>query len=253
MSVAIQTNCWRRDWRLVLSADRLRQLVECNAYPFAERTVLINELASYAGAFRLADAAIASGLLTSRVVVEQHAAAAIAEAGLSNDDLADARGYSIAELVGLHTTRCEYLLYFMSDCLPMTTRNWIPSALRLMESDPRIKVANLLWNGNTDEARAESLEETEEFFIGPGFSDQCFLVRVADFRGHVYSHEHPASARYPDYVQAGFERRVDSWMRHNRYLRATYKHASYRHLNLPPTLGQRIKRRLRHTMSLGRR
>lgn len=250
MSVALQTNCWRRDWRLVLGAGRLQQLVERNSFPFEERTVLINELADYTGAFRLADAAIRSGLLTSRVVVEQHAAAAMAEAGLSTADLGEARGYSIAELVGLHLTRCEYLLYFMSDCLPMTTHDWIPAALRLMASDRRIRVANLLWNENAQEARAESLWETEDFFVGPGFSDQCFLVRVEDFRGPIYGHTHPASARYPAYVQAGFERRVDSWMQQHGYLRATYKHASYRHQNLPPPLGQRITTRLRRTLGL---
>ncbi len=247
MRVAIQTNCWRRDWRLVLGADRLRQLVERNAYPFEERTVLINELADYTSALRLADAAVESGLLTSRVVVEGYAEKAMAEMGVTREDLGGAYGYSIAELVGLHITGCEYLLYFMSDCMPTATHAWIPAALQLMESDPRIKVANLLWNGNTDEARAEAHWETEDFFVGSGFSDQCFLVRVDDFRGPILGHQHPASARYPQYGQQGFERRVDSWMRRHGYLRATYKHASYRHLNLPPTFGTRVMRRLRRS------
>jgi hypothetical protein len=140
------------------------------------------------------------------------------------------------------------VLYFMSDCLPETVSDWIPKALALLESSPQVRVANLLWEGKTAEARAEAEYETDNFFIGYGFSDQCYLVRTSDFRAPIYGHWHPSSARYPTYVHDGFERRVDSWMRNEGYLRATYRHASYQHRNLPPTFSQRLKRRVRRML-----
>lgn len=245
VTVALQTNCWHRDWRMALRGPRLAQLTERSVFRFAERTLLINALSNYDGALQLAGKAIDSGVLTQAVVVEQHADAALAAVGLSRADLAGSYGYSIAELVGLHLTRCDYVLYFMSDCLPETITDWIPGALALMQAEPRIKVSNLLWNGNADEARAEADWETEDFFVGSGFSDQCYLVQAEEFRAPIYGFSHPGSERYPDYVQQGFERRIDSWMRQHGYLRATFKHASYRHANLPRPLGSRVAGRLR--------
>ena len=69
-------------------------------------------------------------------------------------------------------------------------------------------------------------------------------MRTSDFRAPIYGRWHPSSARYPTYGLDGFERRVDSWMRSEGYLRATYRHASYQHRNLPPTFSQRLTRRL---------
>lgn len=254
VTIALQTNCWHRDWRTALRGPRLTQLAERSTFPFTERTLLINALHRYDGALQLAGKAIEGGRLTQSIIVEQHADAALASFGLSRADLAFSYGYSIAELVGLHLTRCDYVLYFMSDCLPETVSDWIPKALALMRAEPRIKVANLLWNGNADEARGEADWETDDFFIGSGFSDQCYLVRVADFREPIYGLDHPASDRYPDYAPDGFERRVDSWMRQHGYLRATFKHASYRHTNLPRPFRSRVEGRIRAvTRALSRR
>lgn len=244
-SVALQTNCWHRDWRKALTSRRLHALVERCNYPFAERTLLINRLPRYDRALVLADGLIGQGVLTDAVIVEQHADAALATLGVSRDELGGSYGYSIAEMVGLATTRCDYVLYFMSDCMPDMVSDWIPKALDLLQSSPGIAVANLLWDGKTAEARAEAERETPDFFIGYGFSDQCYLVRTREFRAPIYGHWHPASERYPVYAPAAFERRVDSWMRTEGRLRATYKHASYSHNNLPPTLSQRVARRVR--------
>jgi hypothetical protein len=247
-TVALQTNCWHRDWRRALTGRRLYDLVERCNYPFAERTLLINRLPRYDEALRLAGRLVDEGVLTGALVVEDHADAALRQLGTSRAELAGGYGYSIAEMVGLATTRCDYVLYFMSDCLPETLSDWIPKALTLLESSPQVRVANLLWDGKTAEARAEAEFETEDFFIGYGFSDQCYLVRTSDFRAPIYGHWHPSSARYPTYVHDGFERRVDSWMRNEGYLRATYRHASYQHRNLLPTFSQRLKRRVRRML-----
>jgi hypothetical protein len=106
-------------------------------------------------------------------------------------------------------------------------------------------VANLTWDHKYDEARDESSEETGDFHIGFGFSDQCWLVRTEDFRAPIYNHSYPVSARYPDYGGELFEKRVDSWMRTTGALRGTYKEGSYVHQRQPaPTRWERWRRRL---------
>jgi len=242
MNVALQTNCWERDWRRILKTDRLATLAARHDGTFATKTLLINRLDHYTEPARLAQRAIERGWLTDFVIVEEHADATLEFFELSREILGRAYNYSIAELVGLYLCRTEFLLYYMGDCIPERSSPWLGKALALFASDPRIKVANLTWDGKYAEARSEAASDTEDFYIGSGFSDQCCLVRTADLRQPHYWHTHLASARFPLYAGESFETRVDAWMQCHGYLRATYKHASYLHQNVPPPIPQRLTR-----------
>jgi hypothetical protein len=234
MTVTLQTNCWERDWREVLATDRLRIMGERNDFPFARKTLLINSKDHLSQIIPLARSAVGKGWITDFTVVEEHADDALRFFGLTRAELGRAYGYSISEWVGIYLCDSDYLLYYMGDCLPARRQAWIPAALGVFAARPEVRVANLLWNGKTDEARAESSDQTEDFFLGCGFSDQCYLVRAADFRQRIYGYSHPASARYPAYAGESFEKRIDSWMHCHSFLRATYKHASYEHRHVPP-------------------
>jgi hypothetical protein len=73
----------------------------------------------------------------------------------------------------------------------------------------------------------------DNFYIGYGFPDQCYLVRTNDFRQQIYSYTHPASERYPKYGEELFEKRVDSFMRTKERYRLTSIKANYIHSNFP--------------------
>ncbi|HEY2981086.1 MAG TPA: hypothetical protein VGJ22_07895, partial [Anaerolineales bacterium] len=125
---------------------------------------------------------------------------------------------------------------------PEQADGWIAAALDRFGKEPRVKVANLTWNGRYDEAKSESFSEDEDFYVGYGFSDQMYLVRTADFQSPpIYHEQHELSARYPVYGGELFEKRIDSWMRNNQFVRLTYKHASYEHRNFPVS---RVRRKL---------
>ena len=245
MTVTLQTLCWERDWKRTLTTGRLQTLSEYNLFPFDRKTLLINKLGSYSRVSSLARAAIEKGWISDFIIVEEYADAALRFFDLTRDDLGKGYVYSIAELVGIYICNSDFLLFYMADCMPVERCDWIPAAMNMLAIDERIKVANLLWNGNYEGAKQESLMETEAFFIGQGFSDQCYLIRPGDFRKPIYGYQHPASERYPEYGGDTFEKRVDSWMRCHGYLRATYKHASYLHRNLPPPVTQQIRQKIK--------
>ena len=242
-SVTLETKCWERDWRLLLTTDRLSVLAERNCFDFAERTLMINNVADRARVCRHAQRAVDRGVITSYIVVEEHAAAALDFFRLTREDFTTGYHYSIAELVSLYLCRTDYLLHYAGDCLPVASRSWIPAALQYLASRDDLRVANLTWDSRYDEAERESSFQTEDFYVGYGFSDQCYLVRTSDFRAPIYGDVHPASARYPDYGGELFEKRVDAWMRHHRYLRATFKHAAYAHLGPPTSWRSRVSQR----------
>jgi hypothetical protein len=241
MTVTFQTNCWQRDWRRMLETDRLQRMVEYNQYPFARKTLLINELEDYRAATLLAERAIERGWLTDYVIVEEHTNAALEFFELSRATLGRGYKYSIAELVGIYLCQSEFLLYFMGDCLPERSCPWIPPAMAMLERSPSVKVVNLTWDAKYAEAKKEALTETDEYYVGFGFSDQCYFIRTADFRAPIYNRTHQASARFPLYAGESFEKRVDSWMHCHGFQRATYKHGAYLHRNIPPPAGIRIK------------
>jgi hypothetical protein len=141
--------------------------------------------------------------------------------------------YSNHELASIYLCSTDYLLFFTSDTTLHEKVSWIDAVLTEFEKNSNYKVANLVWNRKFEEAKSESSSEIKDFFVGFGFSDQCFFVRTDDFKAQIYNEAHPASARYPGYGGETFEKRVDSWMRNHNYLRLTYKHGSYIHEDFP--------------------
>ncbi|MNQ95125.1 hypothetical protein D3C85_1106690 [compost metagenome] len=174
---------------------------------------------------------VLDGILTSYVVVDQYAQEALDFFAIVKDSFNGGYYYSISELVAIYLCKTDYLLHFSSDSILASPFNWVEPAIKNMEDDPRIKVANPTWNWSYEYAKQESEEENDHFYLGYGFSDQCYLIRTKDFRAPIYNEKHPASQRYPAYGGELFEKRVDSWMRNHHYLRSTYKHGSYIHRN----------------------
>lgn len=246
-TVTLETKCWEQDWRRILDGERLRLLAERNTYPFSEKILMINNVKNISVVTKFAERAVQQGWLTKYINVEEHAGEVLDFFSISRESLGAGYPYSIAELVGLFLCRSDFLLHYAGDCIAATTCDWVPKAVQLMSLDPRVKVCSLDWDENHREARGGAAEETDNFHLGTGFSDQCYLVRVADFRQRIYNETHPASARYPKYGGELFEKRVDSWMQNHGHLRATYKRGHYIHKNWPLPPLARLHRKLRKT------
>ena len=246
-TIALETKCWEHDWRHILESEWLRQLAERNSHPFSDKILMINNVRNYSVVSKHAERAIQKGWLTKYIIVEEHAAAALDFYSISRESLGVGYRYSIAELVGLFLCRSDFLLHYAGDCIPATASDWISCAVQLMSQDSRVKVCNLDWDENHREASGGAAGETDDFHLGAGFSDQCYLVRTEEFRQCIYNETHPASARYPKYGGELFEKRVDSWMQNHGHLRATYKHGHYIHKNWPLPPLARLHRKLRKT------
>jgi hypothetical protein len=244
-TVILETKCWEHDWRRILEGEWLRLLPERNNYPFSEKILMINNVKNHSVVCKHAEHAIQQGWISRYVIVEEHAAEALDFFSISRESLGIGYPYSIAELVGIFLCRSDFLLHFAGDCIPATTCDWVSRAVHLMLQNPRVKVCNLDWDEKHVEAKNGSMDGAEGFYIGNGFSDQCYLVRSKEFRQRIYNESHPASARYPRYGGELFEKRIDSWMRNHRHLRATFKHAHYVHKNWPLPPHARLHRRLR--------
>lgn len=232
-SVTFETKCYEKDWEILLKTGRLEAMIARNHYAFAERILYINNVADPDKVRRYAERLKDRGVITEHVLVEEFADEALAFFGLDRDSFKGGYYYSIQELVGIYRCRTDYLLHFSGDSMLDGTFPWLEKSIDRLQNDQRIKVVNCIWNRKENEVEQESVEQDDNFWVGSGFSDQCYLVRVADFRGCIYGETHPDSQRYPVYGGELFEKRVDAWMRTNGYLRCTYKHGSYLSRNFP--------------------
>jgi hypothetical protein len=229
--VTFETKCYEKDWEYLLKTDRLKSMIERNRYNFEEKKLFINNVKNVNRVCYYADKFVKSGILSSYVVVDEYADEALKFFNINRASFKGGYYYSISELVAIYLCRTEYLLHFSSDSILETSLRWIDQAILKMNNNPNIKVANPIWNKKYREAKVESLSEDENFFLGHGFSDQCYLIKTVDFRSSIYNQVNPASKRYPEYGGELFEKRVDSWMRNHHYYRITYKHGSYIHKN----------------------
>ena len=232
-SITFATNCWERDWDILLKTEFLKNKISRNAYDFTKKTLLINNVDNRKKVEEYSRNMVDKGVITDYFFVEDYIDEALKSFQLSKDALGKGYYYSNHELVGIYLCDTDYLLYFTGDTWLDKKNDWIEPALIELEKNENFKVANPVWNRKDDEAKKESTSEIENFYVGFGFSDQCFLVRTKDFKAPIYNESNPLSERYPKYGGETFEKRVDSWMRNHNFLRLTFKNGYYVHEDFP--------------------
>lgn len=232
-SVTFSTSCWEQDWDILLKSRFLENKITRNGYDFTKKVLIINNVKNRGEVKGYAEKALSSGVITDYFFVEDYIDKALSFFQLSKEALGKAYYYSNHELVSVYLCQTDYLLFYTGDTYLEKTTPWVAPALAELEGNSDYKVANLVWNNRYEEAKRESQSEIGDFYVGFGFSDQCFLVRKKDFRAPIYTENHPASERYPEYGGETFEKRVDSWMRNHNYLRLTFRKGSYVHSDFP--------------------
>lgn len=233
-TVTFETNCYEGDWEILLKTNRLKNMIRRNNFEFSERILYINNVSNIEKVKYYAEILKSYDVISDYFVVEDFADEAMNHFNLDRQQLSTGYYYSIQMLVAIYRCKSDYLLHFTGDSILDGSFNWIEKGINKIESDQRIKVANCLWNHDVKLAEEDSLEQDNDFWIGYGFSDQCYLIKASEFNKPIYSETNNSSERhFPTYVSEQFEKKVDSWMRNHGYLRATFKHGSYIHKSFP--------------------
>ena len=233
MSVTFETKVWENDWKLIMNTSRLRETINLCHYNFDKKVLYINNVNNRSLVENTANTMIENGIIDKFITVDEFSELALEYFNLNKNILGKGYYYSIAELVSIYLTETKYLLHFSSDTTLAheVAHNWLASGIEVLNTNTNVKVFNLAWNHDYNAAKTESEYEDSECYYGYGFSDQMYLIRTADFKQRIYEYYDKASERYPRHGGESFEKKVDSWMRQNHFLRATFKHSSYIHHN----------------------
>lgn len=226
--MTFETKVWENDWRYILSGNYLDQMItRCN-YPFKEKILIINNVNDKREVIQHTDQKVKEGIIDTYYFADDYADRVLSFFEIDRDSFKTGYYYSISELVGIYLCKTEYLLHFSGDSfMQQSNTGWIDNAIEIFRKRNDIVVANPAWNSKYTEAKKESSSEIEGFFLGYGFSDQCYLIRMDVFKNRIYNEVNPVSARYPKYGGELFEKRVDSYMRNHNLLRMTSKEVSY--------------------------
>lgn len=232
MTVTFETKVYQNDWEILLTGNYLSRLIKNCKYPFNKKILFINNVSDLNRVKKSADRKVNDGTIDCYYVVEDFSTAALDFFDIDKQSFEGGYPYSIAELVSIYLCETEYLMHFSSDSfMPDDAAPWIQEALDVFDERRDVIVANPTWNFAFHEAKNESFETLSQFYLGYGFSDQCYLIRTNIFKDKIYNQTHSKSERYPSYGGELFEKRVDSFMRHHHYYRITSKHVSYVHKN----------------------
>lgn len=233
--VTFETQCYENDYEYILKGDRLATTItNCN-YKFDRRIVIINKVFNKKKVTVLAEKKKAEGIIDEFYFSDDYIDRALRFFKIQLDSFKGGLNYSRAQFVGMYLCQTPYLLHFTTDTqiAKTNTSTWIQEAIQLMEEDKKYVCANPCWNNMYDGAKEESFTEIKDWYIGYGFSDNCYLVPTQIFKQPIYGEYNPASDRYPAYAGECFEKRVDSYMRNHHRLRLTNKHISFTTKNYP--------------------
>lgn len=225
--VTFVTSCWENDWERILSSPDYLKVgqIENHGFPFWERVLIINNVKDPEALRLKAEEKVEEGVLSRFFFASD----VLEKFGLKRSDFTEWQYYNaLGPLNAIDTCITPYLLYQTGDVYLEKRVRWIDKAIKLMEKNPRIKVANLTWNQKYKEARRESYRSSLYFYHSlSGFSDQMFFVRTEDFQGPIYGEIREDGAHFPR--GDVWEKRTFSYMKNRGWERITFRGGSYIH------------------------
>ena len=229
--VTFATSVYEKDWRNVLQTGRIEEMISACNYQFDAKLLVVNNIEPEPELLNVCQKLQLTGVLDIVLFSNTCCTQILNYFEISNQNLHPGYNYLIQNLTALYFCPSEYLLWFTCDSIIENNHDWILSSIDAMNNDDKFVVANPNWNTDHRAVQKESSSRTDSFFIGYGFSDQCCLLPVNQYRQPIYHFDHPDSERYPLYAGFSFERRIDSWMRSQGKLRLTHAKAVYNHTN----------------------
>ena len=239
-SVTYNTTCWEKDWEAMLTTEYIQRNIEFNDYPFAKKVLWINNVEDYSKVSNAAQKLIEEGVLTHFYKVDDVIEDAMRHFHLSRADNSLGRGfpYSVGPLCGIYMCDTDWFLHYTGDAtLTEKATRWIPKTMAYMARNENYKTGNLMWARGRSKISWGTLDreshfQDDDWAVGYGFSDQCFLAETQMLKTLDYNMQHKLSdKRFSKQRKPGtsFEKRIEAWKLNNNFHRVTYKQNFYVH------------------------
>lgn len=249
-------NCFERNIDDVTSPGFLTRAVAQHQFPFAIRTLLVNNVDDERRAARLAQRCVERGEIDRFLLVSRLRARGLRVTNLRERDFGRYLHWSDCCVAALVADGPDFLCYVDVDLTLLEPHNWIAKSMDVMSGDPRVAVGNPVWvsAGGETSALVEADEVGPGYVLGYGFADQVFLVRRSTFARPLRRRwlplwlDCPATFRWV-YTPGGafFEQFADCYMRRKSLLRVTVLGARFEPVPMSnysvQSLSERVSRR----------
>jgi hypothetical protein len=230
-------NCFERNIDSVLAPGFLTRAITQHRYPFALRTLMINNVNDRGRASVMAEKAVRRGEVDRYLFVDNLLDRGLRVTNLKRKDFGRYLHWSDCCLAALVADGPDHLCYVDVDFELKEPGDWVTPALAVMTADSRVKVGNPNWvmaDGRTTVAQ-EADAVGEGHYIGYGFTDQVFLIRRSDFACPLRTRVVPLWVQCPATLrwtgsQGGlfFEQIMDGHMRRSHAMRVTILATEFR-------------------------
>ena len=229
-SVDCYIDCWEGSYRDLLVPGVLGQRYAAHEYPFARRVLTINNVDDQRDIVARADAAVARGECDAYVLVADELPMALERCGLCMADIAPVKHFVDFHLVTVATASADYVLHNAGDVVLERPFNWVSDAVERLARNRRYLIAAPNFLSHPGLVERESLRFDAPYWVGYGFTDQCFLGATRRLAAPIYREWNLISNRYPmAHLGRIFEARVDAYMRNHKLLRITDARLGYIH------------------------
>ncbi len=230
VSVDCYIDCWEGSYRDLLVPSVLGQRYAAHHHPFARRVLTINNVDDPRDVVARADAAVARDECDAYVFVADALPMALERCGLRMADILPVRHFVDFHLVTVATATAEYVLHNAGDVELAQPFDWVSDAVTRLEQQQRYLVAAPNFLSHPGLIERESLRFDAPYWVGYGFTDQCFLGATQRLAAPIYREWNLVSNRYPmAHIGRIFEARIDAYMRNHKLLRITDSRIGYVH------------------------
>lgn len=211
-----------------MSSRHLASAIGNLDFDFEHRVVIVNRVRNRSHVESLARDLVKKRVIDEVVFAEDYSQEII-ESFAIDLKLMGNFDYSRCQLVGIRNAETDYIVHFTGDSMPVRCENfdWITSGVSKIEADSRFITVTASWTATDEDLRMGAVYIDDDWMGEYGFSDNCYLIPVRQFRSQIYSETNIASRRFPPH--AGFEKQVDAYMRNNDLLRIVSRRARYIH------------------------
>lgn len=196
-TVVFCTKTWREDYDKFLSGAFERKLSSV-PYDFDQTFLFLNNGIPTVAYDDLAHSA------NQTIEVADIAPGVMEHFKVTEDTFKGGYHYSIAELSAiLYAAPYDYLCWIQGDCLGDGS-DWVSEGIAILEKNPQISVISPGSEVNTWHDQVTKQDHM--------FSDQAWLVRVAEFNQPIYNYTEPDLPDYPPHGGDSFERLVGRYL-----------------------------------------
>jgi len=205
MSILMATKCWEGDYAKFLE-DAFKHKWKPLNFEFEEKWLMLNNgvpKQTQKEYLKYADKAID---------VKFYIPYVLSFFGLKKKDFKGGFWYSIAELTCIFLAEYfDYLFWIQGDCILKKPFRYLPNkfiqkGIKILKTNPHISVVSPESEVNTwhDDSGLDQF-----------FSDQCFLIRIKEFRQKIYNYKTPKLNEFPSHGGDSFERLCARYLRNN--------------------------------------